>query len=226
MTDETTDSGAGEREYREQAEATIADLRALVSHYEARIAAQMEPEVSENDLRTFIFEVVRRNESVPIRLLNYYRITPRVIPPAVPATPAADDASERVGSRLRCTACGEWGHLNAPCPASADASGPLSDFRALGATIHRFRCTNPDCRHYEDEGYFTPRDNDAASAVMRSDWLAARESAAATRARAEGAAEALRPIQNLAMEHANCSGCPTPWWLTQELAKEAGRVDL
>ena len=29
-------------EYREQAEATIADLRARVSHYEARIAEQME----------------------------------------------------------------------------------------------------------------------------------------------------------------------------------------
>lgn len=63
--------------YREQAEAIIADLRARVSHYEARIAAQLEPEVSENDLRTFIFEVVRRNESLPIRLLRSYRITPR-----------------------------------------------------------------------------------------------------------------------------------------------------
>ena len=33
----------------------------------------------------------------------------------------AHDASERVGSRLRCTACGEWGHLNAPCPARGEA---------------------------------------------------------------------------------------------------------
>jgi hypothetical protein len=45
----------------------------------------------------------------------------------------------------------------------------------------------------------------------------------------DAAEEALRRIQNLAMEHMNCSGCPTPWWLKQELSRdlpskrEAGR---
>ena len=77
-------SERGEKDvaYREQAEATIADLRARVSHYEARIAEQMGSEVSEDDLRAFIVEVVRRNDSLPIRLLRHYRITPRITPPA------------------------------------------------------------------------------------------------------------------------------------------------
>ncbi len=45
----------------------------------------------------------------------------------------------------------------------------------------------------------------------------------------ELASEALRRIQNLAMEHMSCTGCPTPWWLKQELGRdlsterEAGR---
>lgn len=76
--------------YREQAEATIADLRARVSHYEARLANGMEPEVSEDDLRAFIFDVVRQNNSLPIRLLRRYRITPRVFPPASTSTEETD----------------------------------------------------------------------------------------------------------------------------------------
>lgn len=55
--------------------------------------------------------------------------------------------------------------------------GPES-FRALGAAIHLFRCTNPDCRHYVDTGYFTPRDNDSASACQQ--WLRAALAAAPT----------------------------------------------
>lgn len=33
-------------------------------------------------------------------------------------------------------------------------------------------------------------------------------------------------ITNLAAEHLNCSGCPTPWWLTQELHREASERPL
>jgi hypothetical protein len=34
------------------------------------------------------------------------------------------------------------------------------------------------------------------------------------------AAERLRRIQNRAMEHMNCYGCPTPWWLKHELSRD------
>lgn len=75
-----TSQQADNDQYREQAEATIADLRARVSHYEARIAEQMEVEASEDDLRAFIVDRVRANDSLPQALRKTYRITPRYRP--------------------------------------------------------------------------------------------------------------------------------------------------
>lgn len=75
--------------YREQAEAIIADLRARVSHYEARIAEQMEHEASEDDLRAFIVDAVRANDSLPQALLKTYRITLRY--PRATSTTASED---------------------------------------------------------------------------------------------------------------------------------------
>ena len=47
-----------------------------------------------------------------------------------------------------------------------------------------------------------------------------RPSDAAPEQGGEGLREAVEHLANLAAEHLNCSGCPTPWWLTNWLANE------
>lgn len=37
----------------------------------------------------------------------------------------------------------------------------------------------------------------------------------------DGLREAIEKLADLAAEHLNCSGCPTPWWLTNWLHAEA-----
>ena len=59
-----------------------------------------------------------------------------------------------------------------------------------------------------------------AEAILKSDWLAAREQAA-RRETAEANEARINALADLAAEHMNCSGCPTPWWLTNWLVAEA-----
>lgn len=102
------------------------------------------------------------------------------------------------GGRLRCTHCGEWGHLNTPCPATPDAGDEFpmmvteaklhttsntGDMDALAKVLHEAVCGFRDACCWTEEGGTCAEVGPVGleTTLLASDWLADRIAAAERR---------------------------------------------
>ena len=98
-----------------------------------------------------------------LRPPNAPRLKPQTDVPEPPATGANLTMSRDGGGDPQ-------GHPSLTIP--TDHAERLNWFRQLAHVVHLGRCTRfpfGDCTRHEDAEYFTPKDNDIASTVIR--WL-------------------------------------------------------